>query len=98
MSASKSNYNKLSSIVDQFLIENDLHNGWFPKYLAIAMRGLREMKLDTAQDVKTALLPVTDTKTVILPDSFVDWVKVAAQQGQYAITLGVNAELTSLPR
>jgi hypothetical protein len=98
MSANKNNYNKLSAIVDQFLIENDLHNGMFPKSLAWAMRGLRELSLDVAQDVKTELLDVTDRKTVILPDSFCDWVKVAAQKGQYAITLGVNADLTSLPR
>lgn len=98
MSANKNNYNQVSAIVDQFLIENDLHNGMFPKCLAWAMRGLREISLDSFQDIKTALLNVTDRKTVLLPEGFVAWTKVAAPRGQYAITLGVNSEMTLLPR
>lgn len=93
-----SEFNKLASIVDQFIIENSLGNGWFNLCLAYACRGLREVKLDMAQDVKTALLDVTDRKTAVLPDSFVDWTKVAVRRGQYFITLGINAELNELPR
>lgn len=96
--AKSNDFNQVASIVDQFLIENDLHNGWFPKALAWALRGLREIRLDSWQDVKTVLLPVTDRKTVVLPDGFVDWTKVAAKNGQYYMTLGVNSQLTGLDR
>lgn len=96
--SSNSKYYQISSIVDQFLINNDLSNGWFPKALSWALYALRNIKLDVWQDVKTDLLPVTERKTVVLPDGFVDWCKVAVQSGQYAITLGVNEALTSLDR
>lgn len=98
MSAKNTDFNKLSAIVDQFLIENDLHDGFFPKYLAVACRGLREIRLDVAQDVKTVLLDVTDRKTVKLPEDFVDWVKVGAPYGQYALPIGLNDELNGIKR
>lgn len=98
MSASNTDFNKLSAIVDQFLIENDLHDGFFPKALAWACRGLREIKLDVAQDVRTALLDVTERKTVKLPQDFVDWVKVGVPHGQYVIQIGINDELNGLGR
>lgn len=95
---SNSDYNKLSAIVDAFLQENDLPGGWYAKSLSWAYRALREIKLDTWGDVKTKLLPVTDMKTVILPDNFVDWVKVGVKRGQYIITLGLNDALSTITR
>lgn len=94
----KSDFNQLAAIVDDFIIENDLHNGWFPKALLWAKRGLRELNLDIHQEPITEMLPVTDRKTVVLPDGFVDWVAVAMRQGQYFITLGVNGKLNGLER
>lgn len=96
--ASSSDFNKLSAIVDQFLIENDLHDGFFPKALAWACRGLREIKLDTWQDIKTVLLDVTDRKTAKLPQDFVDYTKIGAPFGQYVLTLGLNEELKTTNR
>lgn len=93
-----SDYNKLSAIVDQFMIEQDLGSGWFAKCLAWAQRGLREIRLDVWQDVKTDLITVTDRKTATLPDGFVDWIKIGIKRGQYCITLGVNDALTELGR
>ena len=93
-----SDYNKLSAIVDNFLMENDLSAGWFNKCLAWAYRGLREIRLDVWQDVSTKLLTVTDRKTATLPDNFVNWTKIAVKRGQYAIMLGVNDDLTTLNR
>lgn len=92
------NYNKLSAIVDNFLIENELSGGWYNKVLAWAYRGLREIRLDAWQDISTKLIDVTDRKTVVLPDNFVNWTKVAVKRGQYAIMLGVNDDLTVLTR
>jgi hypothetical protein len=91
-------YLKIASVVDQFLIDNDLTEHYFQKALSWALWGLRELHMDTWNDVKTILLTITDRKTVVLPVDFVDWVKVAVKRGQYAITLGVNSELTELPR
>lgn len=95
---SKTSYNKLSAIVDNFIIENDLTGGWFNKCLAWAYRGLREVRLDSWQTVQTALLDVTDRKTVVLPDEVVKVTKVGVKRGQYCITLGVNDDLTVLNR
>jgi hypothetical protein len=89
----QSHFYKIASIVDQILAENDLPEHWFNKFLAWAIRGLEEIKLDVWQDVKTCLLPVTDRKTVVLPSDFVDWVKVGAPRGQYVVTMGVNDAL-----
>lgn len=96
--ASSNDFNKLSAIVDQFLIENDLHDGFFPKALAWACRGLREVRLDSWSDVKTVLLAVTDRKTAKLPQDFIDYTKIGAPYGQYALTLGLNDELKTTNR
>lgn len=89
-----SRYYKIATIVDDFLNENDLHNGMYLKALKWAHKALRDIRLDIYQEVKTAQLTITERKTAVLPDGFVDWVKVAIKKGQYAITLAVNDDLT----
>lgn len=91
-------YYKLASVVDQWLIENDLNGSWFPKGLAWAIRGLRELEFDSWPTVKTVLLDVTERKTAVLPTDFVAWIKVAVKYGQYAIALGENSDLGTLNR
>ena len=91
-------YLKIGSIVDQFLIDNDLPDKFFAKGLSWALWGLRELHLDVFQDVKTCLLPVTDRKTVIAPADYVDWTKVAVKYGQYVVTLSLNDKLSRLER
>lgn len=91
---SDKSYNKVSAVVDHFLIGNGLTEHFFQWALAMGLWHLRELKLDTWQDVKTALLEVTDRKTVVLPGDFVDWTKVGVKVGQYVITMGLNSELT----
>lgn len=98
MSESNEKYYRVAAIVDQFLINNDLTEHWFNKALSWALWGLRELSLDTMQEVKTCLLTVTDRKTVTLPRDFVDWVKVGVRKGQYCVTMGVNSDLTGLQR
>lgn len=93
--ADETRYYKVASIVDEFLVDNDLTEHMFNKALAWAIRGLEEIKLDSWQDVKTCLLTVTARKTVVLPPDFVDWVKVGMPVGQYCVTLGVNDALRS---
>lgn len=86
-------HNKISAIVDHVLFTKTLPEAWWQWCLEQGLWYLRELKLDIAQDVKTELLQVTDRKTVILPDCYVDWVIVAVKVGQYFVTLGVNDRL-----
>lgn len=96
MSADNQQYYKLASVVDNFLIENDLGSGWFAKGLVWAIRGLRELSLDSFQDAKTALLDVTDRNSVVLPPGFVDWA-VVSSYGSRPITLAVNGDISLIP-
>lgn len=91
-------HNKISAIVDHVLFKKTLPEAWWQWMLEMGLWHLRELKLDTWQDVCTLYLPVTDRKTVILPSSFVDWVKVGTKVGQYIVTLGVNSKLNMLDR
>jgi hypothetical protein len=91
-------YYKIGAIVDQHLLNKELGDGWFQKCLSWALYGLTELHLDSWNDVKTCLLPVTDRKTVVLPNGFVDWSKVGVRRGQYVVTLGVNDDLNLLQR
>lgn len=98
MSEKKQSVNRLATVVDDFLDDNQLHNSFWPKALKWAQRAVREIRLDIYQEPKTVLLPVTERFTAILPDNYVDWVKMAVPRGQYAITLAINDDLMSLPR
>lgn len=93
-----SKYHKIGSIVDQFISDNFLTQQYYPKALSKALWGLRELRLDTWQDVKTVLLTITDRRTVVLPGDFVDWVKVGVKRGQYCITFGTNDALATTSR
>lgn len=86
-------HNTIGAVVDHVLFKKTLHDSWYQWFLEMGLWHLRELKLSTWQDVKTVLLEVTSRKTVILPDSFMDWVVVAVPVGQYAVTLGVNSKL-----
>lgn len=98
MSNDKKPYYKLASCVDDFLDDNSLHNGFFMKALKWAQRAVREIRLDIFQQPKTVLLNVTERKTVVIPEGYVDWLKIAVKKGQYAITLALNDDLTITER
>ncbi len=91
----QNNYYKLSACVEDVLTDNGLKMQYFQKFLKWGIRGLRELRLDTAQDVQTARLAVSERKTCTLPDNFVDWVKIGITQGQYVQVLAVNDDLAS---
>ena len=96
MSTDNTQHYKLASVVDNFLIENDLGSGWFSKGLVWAIRGLRELSLDTFQDAKTALLDVSDRNSVVLPSGFVDWVTISSY-GNRPVTLATNTDIPLVP-
>lgn len=93
-----SKYYKIGSIVDQFIADNSLTDHWHQKALSWAFLGLRGLKLNVFQDVKTCSLAVTSRKTAALPANYVDWTKVGVRRGQYVITLAVNDALSKAPR
>lgn len=84
----------LATVVDDFIDDSNLGQGFWMKGLKWAQRGLRRIRLDVFQQPKSCLLTVSERKTVILPEGFIDWTKVAVKRGQYAITLAVNDDLT----
>lgn len=94
MSENKDRYYSAATIVDDFLSTNDLSNGYWQKSLKWALHAVRQIRLDIFQHPKTLLLNVTERKTVVLPDDFVDWTKIAVKKGQYAVTLALNDDLT----
>lgn len=98
MSENKTKYYRLSACVDDFLDEKDLHNSFYQKSLKWAIKAVKEIRFDIFQQPITKILPVTERKTVVLPDDFVDWLKVGVKKGQYVITLAVNAELAESER
>lgn len=98
MSANNTKIYTLSALVDNFIIENDLSNTWFPKALVWAMRGLREISLDTFQQAQSDHFPITNTNTVVLPGGFVDFVVISGYHNGRCDTWCVNSDLDILPR
>lgn len=91
-------HNQIAAIVDHVTFKKTLPESFWQWFLEMGLWHLRELKLDTWQDVKSVLLPVTDRKTVILPPDYVSWCKIGTIAGQYIITLGVNNKLNTLDR
>lgn len=93
-----SRYNRIGSIVDQWIFSNDLSSHWFKKGLSWGLWGLRELKIDVWQDTVSKVFQVSERKTVTLPPNCIDVGMVAIQRGQYLIGLGVNDNLSSIQR
>lgn len=91
-------HNTISAIVDHVMFKKTLHESMWQWMLEMGLWHLRELKLDVWQDLKTLYLPVTDRKTIILPQNFVDYTKIGAKIGQYAVTISVNDKLNLLDR
>ncbi len=92
-------YFKLMSVVDQVCIDLDLPSSHYGnKFLSWACIGLVDLKLDTANDIKTEILPISDVCTCELPGDYQMWTKVAIPAGQYLKMLAINDDLDSSPR
>lgn len=96
--ADNTRFNKVASIVEQWLIDNDLSNHWFNKYLSQAIRALEEINLDVSGKAKCGIFPVTDRKTVVLPGDYEDYIVIGIPRGQYFTPLSLNASLRLDPR
>lgn len=93
---SNTKYYTITAIVDRCLSDNELPDHYFDKFLGWALWNLRELRLDDTQDVKTVRLSMNNTRGVILPDDYVDWVIIGIQIGELVKTLGVNNNMVKL--
>lgn len=91
-------HNTIGAIVDHVLFKKTLSDHWFQWCLEMGLWHLRELRLSTWQDVKTAMFTASDRNTIVLPTDFIDWVMVAIPIGQYAVPLGVNGQLKMTAR
>lgn len=51
------------------------------QFLHWAMEGARDWQIDMAKEIKTEKLKMTSHKSIILPDDYIDWVKVGIKCG-----------------
>lgn len=98
MSETSKSWYLLGTVVDDFIDDNNLHNGMWMKCLKWGQRAVRSIRLDSNQQPKTYLLNVTERNSVVLPDAYVDWTKIGVKRGQYVVTLAINDELNTLTR
>lgn len=92
-------YKNLDYCVNTVLAElNDYSTTNYQKYLQLAIRGYRQLRLFTLPSIKVEYLTVnTDNNTVDLPYDFVDYTKVGLCRGGTVVTLSLNESLC-LPR
>jgi len=97
--STNSAYYTIGSIVDQACEDLQVPTShYFQKFLGWAKWNLVELKMDTANEVITVKLPISDVCTVILPDGFVDWTKIGIEIDQYVTCLSVNEKLSNFER
>lgn len=91
---------KLDEIVREYIIEKggETEHG-FPRYLQLAINGLRELNLDVSGVTKTVALEIdNDTLTAQLPDDYIKYVKIGVCEPDGLIhTMGYNPAIC-LPR
>ncbi len=93
----KSGYATISDIV--FEVIADLGEGgthYFDRYLNYALRGAQEWHFDSAQEVKTIVIPMNGYNAIDFPEDYVDWVKVGIQLGDKIKTFGANDQSIAL--
>lgn len=92
-------YLSLASLCDQICIDLDLSSShYFNRFLSWACIGLMDLNLETAHDVRTELLPISDVNTVQCPPTMIDWCKIGIQSNQYVRVLCENSALAITPR
>jgi hypothetical protein len=86
---------KLDQVVREFLIErgeDTEHN--YPRFLQLAVNGLRELNMDISGSSKMVVLEVKDDMTVDLPEDFINYTKIAiCNQDGELMSLGHNPKL-----
>lgn len=89
-------YASLDSIVNSVIADLDegsTHN--YDKYLHWALEALQDFHMDSAQEVKTVMLPMNDYNAIDFPKDYVDWCKIGIAIGDKVKTFGVNDNIAT---
>lgn len=89
-------FTTLDRIVRSQLLQSGYSIHWYTQFLKFAADGLRELTFDSLRIINTEKLPVNSYKAVTLPCSFVDWISVGLQQGQYVQPLVTSPSINRL--
>lgn len=87
-------YVNLDYVVKQVLLDlddNTLHR--YDKYLQLAINGFTALNLFTIQNVRVAYLPISNIKTVDLPDDYIMYTKIGYNRDGSFYNLSVNDNL-----
>ncbi len=79
--AKNKKWKKVSEAVFAALMDLGETDARFEQFLHWALEGAREWHNDLAKEVKTTSLSMTPHKSIVLPDDYVDWVKVGIKCG-----------------
>jgi len=67
----------------------------FDVFLKWALRAARSWHIDQAKEVKTKILKLTKHRSIVLPDDYVDWVKVGIKCGDTVKTFTHDTSIAS---
>lgn len=84
---------KLDEIVREFYIESlgaSQMDERFPRFLTIAISGLRDLNNDIKRSINTIVIPVNENKTVDLPSDYIDYQVIGEIRNGTIRTLGKN--------
>lgn len=73
----------LDNVVRGALAERQYPLHFYLQFLTYGVDALRELNLDVLQNVKSVRLPINNYKAAILPNDYVDHVRVGDEIGQY---------------
>ncbi len=69
---------------------------YYDRFLHWSLECLQDFHMDSAQEIKTVMLPMTALKQVALPNDFVDYTKVGIRCGDRIKTLSVADNISML--
>ena len=93
----KDKYYTLAAVVEDAIgdIDNDMSK--FMKFLKYAQRGYRNLNYSGHGEIKTVRLPMNDTKTLIMPEDYVSYQKLALIINGFVKTIGVAYDAKATP-
>jgi hypothetical protein len=68
----------------------------YPKFLQWGLEAFKDYIFDSAQQTITVRLPMNNLKQVVLPNDYIDWVKVGIQCGDRIKILNVNDDIARI--
>lgn len=78
----------LDNIVRSALADKQYPMHFYLQYLTYAVDCLRQLNMDTLQNMKSVRLPINSYKAATLPNDYVDYIRVGNEVGQYITPWG----------